>query len=364
MTTSELLEHCVRVLSQCDEFENDDRLRDCCIIPELVPHRDQIPNARSPSDRLMVTLGYFIRQAPEPGYPLLVSFLHVLQIRRHPDNPVFVELGALRTALNGVAEQARIKIPLVIMAMTQEEAAALLSGQVFDDPDVPQRERERFGIFQQVLERDHMPNLQPSYATERDDWTPHGMTNVHHIVDEVINSINNRGLHAPTKARKLEAEFLSNSFFAESDLISEPPRRRLREQGGILIIDTVSLFHPILYRQLLDSQVFGNEKGLAVYMISPISSALIHIHSYLEQEIARRLRVVFDRFDRRSDRLCDFGLSDTRMLRRWINAVLPDTEHFFDNESLPSGETIQNLSRRIDHTPGIYQTLIFPRANT
>ncbi len=92
---------------------------------------------------------------------------------------------------------------------------------------------------------------------------------------------------------------------------------RLERSGGVMVIDAVSLLHPKLFRQLLNSGLIS-ERKLAVIIVYPVSQNTLESNKLIENIICSQLNPAFHRFKNKCDPLFSIGVSDLRVFKRWL----------------------------------------------
>ncbi len=249
-----------------------------------------------------------------------------------------MQLSRIISAFDKVQESTRaraIVIPFVVFAMNQQEVNQLLSKEVFDDHTIALIERERFESLIEILLEQGLDDISKFYGPAREDWRPpiaSGAT-IRDIIAEVVKRPDT--LEGVVKRLRQDVQFMqdpsliSPQFFSTeffSDDITESGRiwRQLRDFGYVLILDAISMFHPLLRRKLLRSE-FGGNKRISIAVISPVASDIQSINQLFEKEIFPEMQQAFDRFAVELDKLCEFGVSDVRALNRWLFFTLPET---------------------------------------
>jgi TIR domain-containing protein len=239
-----------------------------------------------------------------------------------------------------------IGIPFVVFAMTREEAEAVatealkLEEQI--EVEVVAPAQNAGAAPPQVLDKDLFRKLASKldykideltwfYNTSRDEWRP-ALANPNQdspmtilsAVEEIVTRIN--------KIRQREmpgAPFIRPQFYSKDFLDNDPEIRiktwnNLEGLGCVLIIDVVSLLHRVLRKRLEKSGfVQKNSKSISILAPFPMRSFKLPISDVIETDIKDIFERAFNRFDD-LDKLCDFGVSNVRGLRRWLFSVLPE----------------------------------------
>jgi hypothetical protein len=236
-----------------------------------------------------------------------------------------------------------IDIPFVIVAMTHDEADDLVQETVFDNPAVAEVERTRFREFKEAL-REHgidIATLLPNYGESQGNWRPHiyQQNTVHEIISDIIDFVNQRRAEVPG-IPPVRPQFFSSGFFTEDEHTRLETWDQLGQLGCVIIIDSISVFHPLLRRILLRSEMGSNERA-AMLVLSPVNSSTMPVNQLIEREIGSQMQRAFARFDRHLDKLCEFGVGDLRALQRWLFSVLPEAADIVQHHKpIPSNRSI------------------------
>ena len=235
----------------------------------------------------------------------------------------------------------QLAIPIVIIAMNKEEACKLKDGKLIDNEKEP-----LFRQFTDALQEYKITNWESLYDESREKWRPlicEGET-IDTIIIKILDKIN-QDRHESTDSPAIEWTILSNEFFN-----SEKQRKReiyseLSKFGGILIIDSISLFHPEIRESLISSQLFSdsllNEK-LYVLIISPIDHRIVSPNYIIESLIDSKMPpTIIDKDFVRLDNLC---ISDSRILQRKLSVALPEAE-----KNVKQQQIIKNRNNLQEH---------------
>lgn len=339
--TSDLYTNCRQTLLFCSEFDNQGALQALFVNADLAPFRNRIPDAESKDDRVTRTIDYLLKKRLADGRWVFVQFLIALRDKYDVEDVLRAALNDLVVAVEGELNQLNvIKIPFVIVAMTEQEADALDKETVFDDEEVAPAERERFRTFKQALQAHGIADLQKFYSEKRGGWKPY--SHPHCSIEEIIIEISdvvNKSEKVGTNLPLLEPEFFSEDFFSKDDGPPTSLWTQLSRSGCVLVVDAVSIFHPLLRKTLSDSEVSSNE-FVAMLMLSPVSTSEIDVNKLIETIVGLQMKRAFSRFHEQWDRLCEIGIGDLRSLQRWLFAVLPE-------EAAIVREQRRSLNRRV-----------------
>lgn len=329
-----LYSKCFSTLKLCSEFDEDEDLRSNFITPELLPLKDSLPQASTKHKRVGKTIGFLLEQSLSKNAPLLPHFIDILVDRYHGDH-LQLELSNLHIEITKFFEEdfhitsstnsSSVELPFIILSMTGAEARALFDETAFDDRLVSGMDKDQFLLFKDALIQSGLipdRDLICCYDDSRDNWKPaNSEKKMSNAVNEVIGSI------CIERVRSGEPpicpKFLSDRFFNE-----EEPERvdiwdEVGETGCILIIDAISLFHPRL-RFMLSNSGLGSKNNIAIIIISPLNSYANSVNGCIEDIIKTRMELVFSRFSKKFDKLCEIGIGNTIALQRWLYAAIPD----------------------------------------
>jgi len=243
-----------------------------------------------------------------------LTFLNVI-LDSYEGTELYEELNDCKMSVEreiGINDQ--IEIPFIIAAMNDVEVSEIMSGETFDnDPDA----KERFQKFLAEL-RKHGIDLEKRYGQRRNDWIPafDSDKTIESIIKSVCELIRD-------KIPLIIPEFMSDGIFDDKERQSDT-RARLKESGGVLIVDAVSFFHPALRSNLVDSGIIYKE-SIAVLVVYPLHLKLININNIIEEEIEKaRFGEVHKRYCDDIDRLCEISVGDLNALTRRLMSILPE----------------------------------------
>ncbi len=213
-----------------------------------------------------------------------------------------------------------INLLFVVAAMTREEADNLARGTDFDDPHRTTNGDEQFQAFKNMLQEYEVDDTLPYYDENRDNWQPphHQQITIQQTIRQMIERANQAYVKSPGAA-KILPQFISEDFFAEDRRI-RAEAWQLANMGCIIVVDSISLFHPWIYQTLSSSEV-SSKKQIAMFILSPINFSKMSINQSLEEKIMEWVKI---RSNNQLDKLCEFGAGDPVVLQRWLFTVLPD----------------------------------------
>ncbi len=321
------------ILQQCSQFVSQESLA-AVFITDLVltKYTAYLPEASDPNSRVDKVTAYLLMRGREEGIWIFVLFLQALA-RRQPENSTLRQgLQDLATRINSELQGVNvIEIPFAIMSMNEQEALQLLNGEAFtaNVPMLPNAQ-QRFEEFRELLSRQGLSDLSPSYASLRDNWRPHISPNqpIRLLVEQVFTRFFE--CYGSLVSPMLKPAFYSDQFFSTSRDERWQIQQVFRNSGGIIIVDAVSLMHPNL-RHMLDQSMVASHDKVAVLIVAPISSSGTEIKQWMEREAQQQFEQMFRRFDYDLDHLCEIDIDNIRSMQRWM------FRFFLERANLSSG---------------------------
>jgi hypothetical protein len=322
--SKELYIQCFKTLLRCREFESYDSLQALFITHELNIARSRLPRANDKENLVSQTVACLLQSRLSDGRSVFPEFLGILQDLRQPSDALHDALGKLRTQVNQElqkrSESGVTDIPFVIVAMTRDQANALMTATALDCSDVD--ERTRCEKFKEAL-KEHgieIANLPDSYGEAREEWKPpisQGST-IYEIVWDTVERINAEGLAVDSP--RVRPSFWSAKFFDEETSVAT--WNDLRQSGCVIIVDAVSMFHPQLCQDFLASGIDLSEH-VAMLVLSPVNSCEISVNELIEREICERMKRVLSHFRTRFNKRYEFSTGNLLTLQRWLSSILP-----------------------------------------
>lgn len=283
-------------------------------------------------------------------------------VAENPDNP---ELRAAANALGltSPAADQTITIPFVVAAMTSSEAETLVNLEVFNSDDVTPRERNQFIRFRQVLQEQHgIAELLSYYGEKRESWKPQQAKPIGELITGMVDRLNSRTRQTRRDSPPLQPQLVSTVFLDQESPVRNEVWRNMNQLGYILIVDAVSLFHPVLRQRLLQSQMGASEQLVSMVVLSPISSRRLLANQILEEELGKQMQRAFARFNEEFDLRCELGVGDLVAMQRWLAAILSEVMEARQTQKPNVGalENVRDLLR-VHSTSGRMQDLISGR---
>jgi MinD-like ATPase involved in chromosome partitioning or flagellar assembly len=287
-----------------------------------------LPENNTSYNRIIATIDFLLQITSADGEPALVQWLRYIE-----KNLTGTELGqALKSLIEAIETSLRnievigeiIDFPVAIMAMTRAEAEQLFSGEIFHDPGVAPIAQQQFLEFRRALEGQGITNLLATYGDTREQWNPQksNTSNIADIVSEIVNYANRQSQELQGSSTSIRPNFLSAELFS----LDREQRYRAQEQlshaGGLLIGDSVSLFHPILSSLYMRTEI-SSDPSVAVVIMSPILLQENSVNLLIEKNIQTNHERLLRRY-KRLDQYVNLAVDDMHHLRKWLYSTVPD----------------------------------------
>jgi len=318
--TQDLINRCYAVLARCDQFSSLHSLRAVFVSEELLPFRDRLRDAHSLDERVRLNVDYLLYQKTTDGRHIFTLFLQALR----PSSEIDALYGDLED-LRGGFEQSlgqvnRIDVPYVVAAMTRIEADALQSGGVFRDPRIAPIESDRFNALVPSLPEGWIED----YGERRHEWKLHAdhSSVMGTVLDEMLAHIN-RCLRQPQNLPVIDGIPFSEAFFSAER--QGETWEYLRQSGGLLIVDAISLFYPPIRQALMQSTLASGEQ-MAVLVLSPLDFHAAPVNGCIADLVTQEMPMTFARFARHLDHRYEMGIGDLCGVQRWLFALFSSPE--------------------------------------
>lgn len=208
-----------------------------------------------------------------------------------------------------------IEVGIVLVVMTAAEAQDLINGTVFNQFGDLIYQQE-FNALLELLEDRQIADWRNRYGKRAQDWQPFGDSP--DTIDQIIRSTLAK-VEGYDKKKPLVPAYVDLQ-----NLNDESQRRelkRLRQRGCIVVLDTISVRHPVIQRAYRRSLLDAFPETLIV-RIAPVDDALKAVQqmirfpeTFVHSEFYQRFR-----FDR--DGRCD-EVSQTFRFERWLSDQMP-----------------------------------------
>ena len=204
-----------------------------------------------------------------------------------------------------------IFIPFVVAAMNSEEALQLENGEVFNSDEVAPAICKKFKVFQNEF---NCENWCSCYKKARDHWIPslNSTDSIGKLIDKMSEKINDSKSDI-----KIFPVSLSEDFFSEEENKRQKSLDEL-EHIGIVIVDTISLFHPRVAKILLEDAQLGGNRQTAIVTISPCIPESNTIPESLQSHISEKMNWAVAKFKNKCDLLYWFEEKDYDKFQWWF----------------------------------------------
>ncbi|MFT3802061.1 MAG: DUF4062 domain-containing protein [Burkholderiaceae bacterium] len=216
-----------------------------------------------------------------------------------------------------------VGVPVCVVAMTAAELAALRT-----DPTLLARlsaaEAGQFHDLMQALAAAG-PDWSARYGATRHRWRPFdpvGAT-VRRIAEQMAEDAAVRG-QGRQRQRHMRLQWYPFDCLLTDNRRLRPAYREVARAGCVVLLDELSLFHPVLREAFQNSPYFNNDQ-VAIVTVSPFDPVRGALDALLEDAARKRLAGAFDRYAVEYDPQCELAVSDERRLKRWLHSSLPAT---------------------------------------
>ncbi len=354
-TSPEMLLKCHNVLIECNQFDSDRSLQAVFITNELTIFRDFLPQTDSKAQRVSETILFLLDKKLRDGRLVFPIFLEMLCKLHSPDDFRFRKLKELCSDIKKeLSEVDIVDIPFVIVAMTRNEATALFEETVFERPDVAPSERLTFRAFKETLQESENAVWISRYFEDRNQWNPH--VGIEQTIRTMILEASdwlNTNVQAQSNSFLIRPLFLSQDFLGEDDKERVNTWEQLSQLVCVIIVDAISLFHPLIYRKLLQSEMSSNHQTAMGILILPPKANSTNV--FIEQEIQKRLQRASARFDQFNDNLCNFEVNRQRNFRIWLINILPELAEKI--QTIPDYDARTWMGKKIEQIYGISEII-------
>jgi hypothetical protein len=260
------------------------------------------------------------------------AYLHTFQVldlsEKNLSDSTDVEwIGQYLTqVISELLPEVGMPIPFVVFAMTKAEAVGLVKGDTLRNAALEDRDNFERLIARLDYSKDEIPD---QYADLRDEWRPpfysaeQGKT-IRQTVNEVIRLTNESAREENSSDPRIYPQFFSTDFLSDDPQVRLKTYEFLKKRRFVLIIDSLSLFHPTLNRRLMIESGFGQSTSKTVRIVVPLPlrSEPLPSRQDIESTMQNMMLNLYNRYDTHLDTLYEFGISSERDLRRWIYSSL------------------------------------------
>ena len=205
-----------------------------------------------------------------------------------------------------------INIPIIVVSMTESESnyikKAILSGDK-TDPIQNIIKWASGGDMKEYFSR---------YSKFRDHWRPyfHSDLTIHSIIKNLTHKINYGRPEVPNQ-KYINPFFLSEDLFCKDSDKRYVTSLKIKQSGGVVISDAISLFHPGIKKIFSDSGIDSHD-NISILSINPINKSTFKINQDIEEKNKSCMFQAFKRFSKTFDEFCEFGMNDMNSINRWL----------------------------------------------
>lgn len=208
-----------------------------------------------------------------------------------------------------------IEISIVPVVMTATEAQELVTGTVFDQHGDPlYNYKQELKDLLDLLEKQQITNWLGRYGQQPQDWQP--FTDPKETLDALVT-------HTLKKMEGYDKQLVP-TYLDLRALETEDQRRdlrKLRERGCVVILDTISVRHPVLQRAYRRSLLDAFPETLIV-RIAPLDVALKAVQQMIRFPETFVNSEFYQRFRFDLDGKCSEA-SEAFHFKRWLTEQMP-----------------------------------------
>lgn len=249
------------------------------------------------------------------------------------------EIARLRDLLPPPSEKEIVEIPFAVVTMIHSEAEGLAS-RFLGNGEV--------STFDQLLKR--LKALEVSledfcdwYKDERDRWSPFGADkNIRQWLEDAVQTA--AGAHKVSiKLWSLSKQLLSDNVGERSEAADN-----LESKRGVLVVDTLSLFHQEIYARLVRAQVSGT-KYVTLGAISPWHLQRTPYGKELWDLVKSKLDRAWHKYEDKFEMRYEFDIGSRVDFIRWLVGCLPEVMKMVRGE-VPDDTKTDRMKK--NHTTG------------
>jgi hypothetical protein len=318
-----------------------------CIIPDIIAEFSYL-DWRTPSNE---------------AYNSLLNALRNKNAKTPKRFPEQLGNQAETLSSNSHTSNATVDVPIIILAMTKDEAESIQSGKIFDDPIVANNERNRFNELKKYIDINNI--LASNYSEDRDRWLPgiHLNETIEDIIIQVIDSINhNMANKIDYGGQTINVRMLSTEFFINDSAKRVLIWKELGDSGALFIIDAISMFHPIL-RQMLMKSGLEMRENVGFIVINPLRSYANDERNPINNIFKEDLEYLYHRHSDKYDLLVELDIKDIISLKRSIYAMI--SKILPEIQSPKINKNNKEFLKKFNGSQGIkgFQSVIFGEEN-
>jgi hypothetical protein len=348
------LQDCHTVFLKCNEFHSHAALKAVFIQSELSAFANNLPEGNSEAERVDALIGYLANKRLADGRLIISVFIESLQQKYNPIDKLFAELGEL---IDQNFEQSGkiLNLNIVSIAMNAQEAQEFNSDDVIKHPNLSENARHQLQELKNACAQRGIDWL-THYKPERDNWTPftEELTSIHDIVWDIATKANQK--RCEIKASPiLKPNFLSDDFFSKNVQTRSKVWNTLRDNGGVLLIDSLSLYHPIL-RVIFSKYNASSFREVATLIIYPERITLLPVNNIIEQDIQNEMEQEFVRYAQELDPFYEIGVGSFYSLQRHLLGILIKSADLLQGQH-PKTDNIERVRQLMGLPAGVKQQI-------
>ena len=211
-----------------------------------------------------------------------------------------------------------LDIQFSIIAMNKSEAEELKQETIFNQASVTDDDKKLWVSIKEILENHNISNFVTWYGQDRKDWSPLSMNNVP-IINVIETCISELNLYHRNNKKPIQANFIPNQLL-DTDIPNEKEAESFHNNVGILIIDALSMCHPIIKRRCTYHSII--QPGIPTVVVSPILTNVLFINNLFRSITSIGIKKIFDDFMGNLATNHEFGTNSNYKLRRWLYSTI------------------------------------------
>jgi hypothetical protein len=267
------------------------------------------------------------------------------------------DLATLKTYFQSYSSGEQVKrLNIAVIAMLGPEAREMEAGTLWEDLPFPPGECQLVNGIKGIS-KDHLDELVSCYhETDRNQWTPllGERQPINKIVSDAVGNWSSI-LQYAHESYTFDIHFYSNEFFSSNGEERTHIWNLFEQEGGILIIDALSMCHPKVRQMFLNCQLMSSNNPVSMIVISPSSPTDKDIDQLFERHIyASHLEKAFGYYANQLLPAYQFGVDNIYNLRRWLSHILSNID-----QNAPSPEVRKAIRTERTQPPrGMIQRFI------
>lgn len=301
-------------------------------------HDKLLQDYESAHDEYNATLSDVDRNRLENRIALLESQLEAAEHAINETGDKILRLPVDQSGSGKLSSGTTLTVQVAVVAMTASQTNDLLPSNNVDKPEFA----GAAGMFAEMhshLTGNGVDNLGSCYGEEPDDWKPllaDGKQTIMQAIEDVLDKITRTSpssAYIPT----ITLKSISKDLLSKEGNQRAAARKVLEKQGGLIVVDALSLYHPTIQTYLLSGQLFGQHPSVAMVVLSPLRIDKIPIYQVLQKQVYQaHLEKAFEHFFDHLDPFFEFNVHELCSLRRWLFSVVP---HYKRRSMSPDART-------------------------